>query len=477
MLKAIFYARFHPERGPSIIHQHPKSAIVSTRSSDQNLFDFSSISSYIIPPYELCDQSLSICVNGCRVLGFPISLQDEKYERNRFTFNVCFVLEDTADPNAWARIVSKTAAFFRELEDTDGLLQLEEQLEGLRWAGEEAYPAEKVGVINGLLKLIFTELNIYGEACVRLSDLHVLNLQLANQQRLSQPTVKSWDVPLLVRSIADDTTWTWDLTLQRIHAHINGVNHVQAIGALADVELKLVKRATEELVQLDRVILLDIFHFQAVYALTGDFAWFIEDETMQRECWNYVAKPDRKDLTASGADHRLVGIYRHFGPGTSVSDLFTTRQADLAGIDVRRLVTFAIIKGFLRRIHKYTLSTANQVTSASRASANGSPDKAQPGIPTKAERDLAWKQAAFSSGWTTPPFGLAEPIDGPGTSARGNTEGNESEQVSEQDTVLLSFLDGRHCMDEICVSLHLSEKQVLERLRQRTAGEYVLFNK
>ena len=72
------------------------------------------------------------------MLGFPISLEDSKYERNRFTFNVCFVLDEYEQGiGSWEQVVKKTAEFFRRIEEDDGILQAEEDAEGiLLWVWE-----------------------------------------------------------------------------------------------------------------------------------------------------------------------------------------------------------------------------------------------------------------------------------------------------------------------------------------------------
>lgn len=252
MLKAIFYARFHPERGPSVIHQYPNGSVISSSPETRPLFTWSDISAYIIPPYDVCNQSLSICTNGVRVLGYPISLEDAKYERNRFTFNVCFVLSENEDLQPWDHVIRKTADFFSRLESEDGILQAEEDLAGLKWAGDPDYPKSDVGVIHTLLQDIMLNLNGYGEACVQIGALHILNLRL-NSSKAESIKVQPWDVPVLIRALPDTDEWTWDLTLQRIHSHLNGINHVQRISELADVELRLVKRAIRELMFHERV--------------------------------------------------------------------------------------------------------------------------------------------------------------------------------------------------------------------------------
>ncbi len=466
MLEAVFYARFHPERGPSVIHQYPEASILSATPKDSKLLDFSDISSWVIPAYELCNRSLAVCTNGHRILGFPVSLENESYERTRFTYNVCFVLSEDADPRQWDSVVSKTAAFFTDIEQADGLLQAEEQLDGLKWAGEESYPAEDVGFVYTLLETIFCELNAYGEACVQVTDSQVLNLRLAVPVPATSH-VRAWDVPLLIRGLPNADEWTSDLALQRIQAYVNGINHIHRIAELADMEIKLVVKTVQELLRHKRVMLLDIFHFKAIYTLTIDFAWFAKDEAMQQECSRYVAKP-----TSIAIEHQtLVTLYRNLGPGISVRDFYSSHKTQLEHIDIRRFITFGVIKGFVRRIHKYALAVDSQSIPARNSLSDGSPTKAQPGLDSDAERDRAWRKAAFSSGWATPP---PEPgANGQDLEAvqRRTPPLVEVEDESRDVSLVRKYLDGRHCMDEICVALHLSEQQVLNQLR----GSDVLF--
>jgi hypothetical protein len=419
------------------------------------------------------------------VLGFPVSLEDPKYERNRFTFNVCFVLKRNEGIGTWAKIVSKTAHFFRAIEEEDGLLQAEERLATLKWAGDDDYPAQDVGVVYTLLEAILEDLNTYGEACVRIDDLHILNLAMS-RSKASPAKVKAWIVPLLIRPLPKTDEWTWDLTLQRVHQYIDGVNHIQRIADLADVELKLVKKAVRELLYHDRAMLLDIFHFQAVYTLTSDFAWFVKDVTMQDECAAYVAKDQSSHASSSTQDamaqaqspatsarSTVVGLYRDMHSAICLQDYYLHHEAQLAGIDIRRLITYGVIKGFLRRIHRYALAVASHQTPPRLSISNGSANlRLKPSEDAEREWDRAWKKAAFSSGWATPP---TEP---PPDSVVKSTQSTDDVDVdSDEDDRLRTYLDGNHCMDEICVALRTSEKKVLERLRSGRFGEVVFFCK
>jgi hypothetical protein len=486
MLKAIFYARFHPERGPSIIHQYPPNSVLgSTSTSGDALINFSHISSYVIPPYELCNRPLSICTNGYRVLGFPVSLEDSNYERNRFTFNVCFVLTDVASSELWSKVVSKTAGFFSAIEKEDGLLQAEELLADLKWAGEPDYPTRDAGTVYTLLEAILEDLNTYNETCVRIDDHHVLNLAIS-PSKAPPAKVRAWDVPLLIRALPTSAEWTWDLTLQRIHRHIDGVNHIQRIAQLGDVELKLVKKAVRELLYHERAMLLDMFHFQAIYTLNSDFSWFVKDAAMQDECAKYVAnehsqetfsttqgRAAKEEPSTTPLNHTIVELYRDLHSGISIRDFYLNHEAQLANIDIRRLITYGVIKGFLRRVHKYAIAIESQQTPPRLSTSNGSTvSRLKLTEVAEKEHDRAWKKAAFYSGWATPP---TEP---PSENATGSTQVADSIEIDmDQEDKLRSYLDGNHCMDEICVAMRMSEKKVVERLRSGRFGEVVFFCK
>jgi hypothetical protein len=70
------------------------------------------------------------------VLGWPVSLEGEGYERNRFVFNVGFVVEEEdgdgdgdMDTGYWEGVVAKMARFMRglEVEGEGGVLRREEK--------------------------------------------------------------------------------------------------------------------------------------------------------------------------------------------------------------------------------------------------------------------------------------------------------------------------------------------------------------
>jgi len=170
------------------------------------------------------------------------------------------------------------------------------------------------------------------------------------------PPVKSWHVPISkmkFHTIIDDT---WDLTLQKVISHIDGISDVRRISHSADVALDLTKIALQHLLYYDSIIMLDLFLFGNIYAPTPDLNDFIIDKDgMQEECSNYVYINGPRlptfylsRLFTSLCTSRTVKewLKLHLDQGFPV----------LSYVDVRRFIQFGVIKGLIYRVHKYAVS-------------------------------------------------------------------------------------------------------------------------
>ncbi|KAK5144410.1 hypothetical protein LTR04_001568, partial [Oleoguttula sp. CCFEE 6159] len=141
MIKSIFYTRFHPEKGPTVLHQVPEGSIIPcppSPTAQTPLFDFSAISDFIIPRREFCDRLVTVCASHHRVIGYPVCIHaPQRYERIEFIFNFAIVLDEAADFSGYLSVVRKLAVLFRNLEEQGGFLSREEEMEGLIVAGQE----------------------------------------------------------------------------------------------------------------------------------------------------------------------------------------------------------------------------------------------------------------------------------------------------------------------------------------------------
>jgi len=213
------------------------------------------------------------------------------------------------------------------------------------------------------------------------------------------PEVRGWHVPVAKMKFADIVDPTWDLTLQRVIQHIDGVNDVRRIAHLADVSLELCQLALRHLLYYDTILLLDMFFFSNCYAPRPGIHDFIANVGgMVDECANYVCigPPEEDDIVAddnhhshshrdhdsikSGGErstkakpkptgtprrhrlpnHTLIKLMTTFCVGKTVlewlKDHMDAGLDVLRFIDVRRFVQFGVIKGCLYRVHKYVVS-------------------------------------------------------------------------------------------------------------------------
>lgn len=155
-----------------MLHQVPEGSIIPSESpaAQSPLFDFSSISEYVIPSRGFYERLVTVCVNRYRVLGYPVYIEHERYatsdtlSRGEFIFNFCIVLEEDAEQSSYVPIVRKLGMLFRNLEEQSCFLSDEkERLDGMS-ADERAQ--EGGGKVYALCEVVFEDLNNYCECMI-----------------------------------------------------------------------------------------------------------------------------------------------------------------------------------------------------------------------------------------------------------------------------------------------------------------------
>jgi hypothetical protein len=316
------------------------------------------------------------------------------------------------------------------------------------------------------------------------------------------------------------------------------------------------------------LVLLDIFSFGAIYAPTAEIGGFVVDADLKEECMRYVSMPrmrlgstskttqmdsesterSREDrgstvssaslqsdavgstLKASGFDDHiasrkedekeedtwqtsqetLITLYTSLRHGLTLKNWVLENLELLVGIDVRRFITFGIIKGFLYRVHKYAIATSTAMppapptslqTSAATSTANlRDSDTAtirgdarvhhssQPHIHPHGHHT---SQPSIHSHAVHPSFSLHRPSMASTTNLNPHHAANPHppkieepqglqdllEDAGKNGLPLLRFLDGMHCFDEMCTELGLPEKVVEGKVRGMGDGMGVVIHR
>lgn len=90
-----------------------------------------------------------------------------------------------------------------------------------------------------------------------------------------------------------------------------------------------------------------------MYCLTSSLTTLVQNVHLQRECLNYIAIDEKSANSLSFS--KVLELYCHLRQGMTMREFRKQYLTDNLGVDIRRFIGFGILKGFLRRIHKYPI--------------------------------------------------------------------------------------------------------------------------
>lgn len=174
---------------------------------------------------------------------------------------------------------------------------------------------------------------------------------------------------------------------------------------------------------------------------------------------NLVLAPNQPVVAADA----LIQLYSSMRQGVTLRAWVLENSALLTHIDVRRLVTFGVIKGFLYRVHKYAITTSAGALAGTTASYDGYDHL----------HGARWRgHNGYNSPWPVNSDGEDGAAAGDGDAATGGGSGTGY----GRELPLARYLDGLHCFDEICTELGMSEKEVLAKMK-KGFGDVLVVNR
>ncbi|KAG5730919.1 Nitrogen permease regulator 2 like protein [Termitomyces sp. T112] len=333
-IQSVFYSVFDVQQGPKIVAQVPEGLIAVpeslatptspvdyhreparsiSSSSGPFIFHFDDVSKYVIPP------------------SFPVELKG-KYDRNYFRYNLCFVFDRSADLSCYEPIVRKVSRVLSSCEKESGFL----------------HNPETSAAIPAILEQLYEDLNSYSETSIAIDRFNSIELKIFPFYP-NPPQVQDWMVPLALINISKRVEDNWDLTMVKVAKFIDGTNHVSRIAYLANCDITLTRQAISHLLFYQVIMTVDIFQFSNMYTLSSSIQWLADEAHVRDECGPYVTK-----VGHSMPDWpKLLRLYSRMKPGKTVLEWMNEHNVHQLGIDVRRFTSFGVIKGFLRRVHRY----------------------------------------------------------------------------------------------------------------------------
>ncbi|KAJ3276116.1 Nitrogen permease regulator 2 [Terramyces sp. JEL0728] len=337
---AIFYAEFHTTQGSQVLFEVPEGFTNSLNESPQKV-DFDSFSEYMIPKSALCNQLVTISTTNFRIMGYPVLLQDPKYERNALLFNLCFVFKKTVNIFSFEQIVTKIARVLRALEVESEFLS----------------NPETKAMLPNVITQIMEDLNAYHECQISVNDANRIDLKLFPVHD-DPPPVHEYHVPILTMDLTKYVDRHWDLTMRRILEFVNGVNTVHKIAYKADVDITYVRIAIQHLLYFGCAKLIDIFQFGNIYATTSGINKLAASEELQNECIEFVQKPGQDALMIDylpPSVGMICSLYCSLKGNMSLLDWMRENPVYTSQIDIRRFIAFGVVHSVILRIHNYPI--------------------------------------------------------------------------------------------------------------------------
>lgn len=328
---------------------------VPTEIITKEVFDL--INVYILPKRELERQVLTVNTLGIKIVGYPVKwvgvffrptliqwfsaffrITSQRYPRDAFYFNLCFVCEHYSRSVQYESVVKKLAEYLIMIETEFGFL-----------SRDEYRPR-----IQHMLNRIMKDLN-ETRVCTIVEGETTIYLKIA---RIADdpPEVYDHQVPVFLKpefrqNMSHDS---WDLTTQQVLPFINGVYHVSRIAASAGVENSLVKSCIQNLVYYNIVELLPLFKYTNIYMCTRNLQNLTKHPHLGEECIEFVTlnrefpKPPM---------YKIFQLYSQMTHGVNLKMLCIRLSPRQNNIDERKLVEFGLKHLLIRCINKYPIFT------------------------------------------------------------------------------------------------------------------------
>ena len=268
--------------------------------------------------------------------------------------------------------------------------------------------------IESLINQIFLDLNNYSECCIPLDLANSVDIKLF--PILPTPVnLKGHQVPISTVKLGLMVDVNWDPTMVKILPFINGVNSVRKISRLADADYILTKQCLQHLLYYRCIEILDIFQFSNIYAPTNNISRFLTVPDIAEDCQAYIVTDSGERLadlptgsmenSASGVSSvvgsaplqrssealpvstfnsvlplartsyfssssattakprtihvpskaTLFYLYRSLNQGQTIREWYVQHRKQLQFIDVRRFITFGVLRGLIYRVHSYPI--------------------------------------------------------------------------------------------------------------------------
>ena len=284
-------------------------------------------------------------------------------------------------------------------------------------------------VIYKLLKRIYTQINNENH-CFIMTDIHhflCINIQTPEKYSFIPPLIKDYEVPLPLIDLKPVEQYfdVYDPNLSKLISQIDGVSYVKQIAKDTSLDIDIIKLCLQNLIFNKVITMIDIFQFSNIYITTNEIHNFMSSNKKQEECLKFVVKEEFVDKIDR---IELINLFICLTNKIPLKDFILENSAKIAKINISKFIQYGLIHKLIRRVHYYPIQKKD----------NELPFIDRINYKSYLNRNIFDKDES--------PQQVDDII------RKLNQEFNE-------------FIDGTHCLDEICVHFEKNKLEIEEKMR------------
>eukprot|EP00928_Gymnodinium_smaydae_P014020 TRINITY_DN15083_c5_g1_i1.p1 TRINITY_DN15083_c5_g1~~TRINITY_DN15083_c5_g1_i1.p1 ORF type:complete len:445 (+),score=75.43 TRINITY_DN15083_c5_g1_i1:253-1587(+) len=354
-LRALLFSVFDQDKGQVIECADPPNAVGS--------HGFKHLAKYLLPDSFARGRVVSVYLDDHVVVGAPVYIEDTRYHRNIFQFNICMVVSSQVNLDPYREIAQHLAAGFRVLEMETKLLSSKDKLEK----------------VQTTLHQLRSQLNRSDECCVLVDASHLIAFRVRRYSLAlaPPPSVDVVPVPLvdLVQLFSRpdfdgiqpaDETWTSkidpDASLLQLLPYVDGIRSIASVADASGVDLDATVACLRHLQHFGFVAFIDAIGLDKRYRLTNEFHRAFERPDVASEVVRYVTAGVIEDSPALMQEIR--SLYCSVDGWSATLDQFKQMHMPLFqqhGFSLRHFITFGLMKGFLKPVYRYTEAHRSEI--------------------------------------------------------------------------------------------------------------------
>jgi len=346
-IKCVFLAQFDNTIGRIIRCQHPSDFLTKEK--------FEVFAGLVIPQQELCNKFLKHETSEYKIMGHAVSINNpQKYDRNFFMFNLCFIVEKSESDERILEPVLQKAA--------DYLVELEKECDFL------SNPVHDDKWVKDLVRNICVGLSKDGGCNFLATSRSVVALEITMPYHFEMKELPSLLlVPAFTRvplpTQTPDIFKKMDMVSQKIIPVINGVLTIREISQKVKIDVEIVGRCVRQLIYCGLLVLFPQFLYSNCYYTTDRFKRFLEAKDTQKECCEFV----KRQRCLPGPEPRdVIRLYAGLRPGWKLSHWHSRFNPRRQNVDERKLIQFGIYYGFVRRQDIFPVALVDDGTKISK---------------------------------------------------------------------------------------------------------------